>query len=120
MLKKLNISSAIRRKKKQYIKNSAEYKVENFFNKTQQKVLIDIIEFKYGNNKLYMCARYDLFDKSILPYKPSHTVNIELVLKVKKIHIMEILFKEYYFIVIKVVNLPLKSVMMLFRERNNS
>ncbi|MGL5230793.1 MAG: transposase [Cetobacterium sp.] len=50
----------------------------------QQKVLTDITEFKYGNNKLYMCATYDLFDKSILSYELSHPANTELVLKILK------------------------------------
>lgn len=53
-------------------------------NKLEQKVLRDITEFKYGNNKVYMCATYDLFDKSILSYELSHTANTELVLKVLK------------------------------------
>ena len=70
--------------------SSAEYKAENILNrefhsdKPQQKVLTDITEFKYGNNKLYMCATYDLFDKSILSYELSHTANTELILKVLK------------------------------------
>jgi len=90
LMKELNISSVIRRKKKRYIKSSAEYKAENILNrefhsdKPQQKVLTDITEFKYGNNKLYMCATYDLYDKSILSYELSNTANTELVLKVLK------------------------------------
>lgn len=72
MKDELKISSIIRRKKKKYIKNSAEYQAENILNRnfsaenTQQKVLIDITEFKYDKNKkIYLCATLNLYDRSI-------------------------------------------------------
>lgn len=89
MKDELKISSVIRRKKNRYIKSSAEYKAENILNRefsaeiSQQKVLTDITEFKYGiNEKIYMCATFDLYDKSILSYSLSNKANTELVLKV--------------------------------------
>lgn len=89
MKDELKISSVIRRKKNRYIKSSAEYKAENILNRefsaeiSQQKVLTDITEFKYGiNEKIYMCATLDLYDKSILSYSLSNKANTELVLKV--------------------------------------
>lgn len=89
-MKELGIHSIIRRKKKRYIKSSAEYKVENILNrefhsnKPKQKVLTDITEFKYGNSKIYMCATFDLFDKSILSYELSDRANTDLVIKTLK------------------------------------
>lgn len=75
--------------KKKYVKSSAEYKAENILNRefsaevSQQKVLTDITEFKYGvNEKIYMCVTFDLYDKSILSYSLSNKANTELVLKV--------------------------------------
>lgn len=90
LMKELGIHSIIRRKKKRYIKSSAEYKVENILNrefhsnKPKQKVLTDITEFKYGNSKIYMCATFDLFDKSILSYELSDRANTDLVIKTLK------------------------------------
>ena len=58
----LEISSRIRRKKRKYIKSSAEYKAENILNreftaqKPLEKVLTDITEFKYGTGKKYICV----------------------------------------------------------------
>ncbi|MGL5056456.1 MAG: IS3-like element ISEnfa5 family transposase, partial [Fusobacteriaceae bacterium] len=49
----------------------------------EQKILTDITEFKYGvDKKIYMCATFDLYDKSILSYSLSNKANTELVLKV--------------------------------------
>ncbi|MGL5124839.1 MAG: IS3 family transposase [Fusobacteriaceae bacterium] len=85
----LKISSVIRRKNGRYIKSSAEYKAENILNRefsaevAEQKILTDITEFKYGvDKKIYMCATFDLYDKSILSYSLSNKANTELVLKV--------------------------------------
>lgn len=89
MKDELKISSIIRRKKNRYIKSSAEYKAENILNRqfsadvAEQKILTDITEFKYGvGKKIYMCATFDLYDKSILSYSLSDKANTELVLKV--------------------------------------
>lgn len=90
LMRELKLSSIIRRKKNRYIKSFTEYKAENILNrefysdKPLQKILTDITEFKYGNSKLYMCATLDLYDKSILSYKLSHTANKELVLETLK------------------------------------
>ncbi|WP_349291701.1 IS3 family transposase [Fusobacterium sp. DD25] len=89
MKHELKICSIIRKKKKKYIKTSAEYKAENILNREftalapQSKVLTDITEFKYGNDKkIYLCATLDLYDKSILSFSLSDKANTELVLKV--------------------------------------
>ena len=89
MKHELKICSIIRKKKKKYIKSSAEYKAENILNREftalapQSKVLTDITEFKYGNDKkIYLCASLDLYDKSILSFSLSDKANTELVLKV--------------------------------------
>lgn len=93
MREELNIASVIRRKKKKSTpkKTNHEYQAENILNREfyaerpQQKVLTDITEFKYGNDKkLYLCACFDLFDKSILSYSLSDKANTELVLKTLK------------------------------------
>lgn len=88
MKTELKIASVIRKKKKKYTKSTAEYKVENILsrelstNAPQAKVLTDITEFKYqGGKKIYMCATFDLYDKSILAYSLSDKANTELVLK---------------------------------------
>ncbi|WP_349290940.1 MULTISPECIES: IS3 family transposase [unclassified Fusobacterium] len=87
MKHELKICYIIRKKK--YIKTSAEYKAENILNREftalapQSKVLTDITEFKYGNDKkIYLCATLDLYDKSILSFSLSDKANTELVLKV--------------------------------------
>lgn len=89
MKEELKISSVIRRKKNRHIKSSAEYKAENILNREfsstvpKQKILTDITEFKYGiDKKIYMCATFDLYDKSILSYSISSKANTELVIKV--------------------------------------
>lgn len=89
LMKELKISSVIRRKKKKYTKNSAEYKAENILNRKfstdipQHKVLTDITEFKYGKDKkIYMCATLDLYDRSILSYSLSEKADTKLVLEV--------------------------------------
>lgn len=49
----------------------------------QHKVLTDITEFKYGNNKkIYMCVILDLYDRSILSYSLSKKADTKLVLEV--------------------------------------
>lgn len=75
--------------KNRHVKSSAKYKAENILNREfsstvpKQKILTDITEFKYGiDKKIYMCATFDLYDKSILSYSISSKANTELVLKV--------------------------------------
>lgn len=92
MRKELNILSVIRRKKKRYIKSSAEYTTENILNREfsastpKEKLLTDITEFKYGKKgeekKAFLCAIYDVFDNSIISYKISKKANTELVMDV--------------------------------------
>ena len=91
MKEELKISSRIRRKKRKYIKSSAEYKVENILNreftaqKPLEKILTDITEFKYGDGKkVYMCTTLDLYDKSILSYSISTKATLELALETLK------------------------------------
>lgn len=89
LMKELKISFIIRRKKNKYVKSSAKYKAENILNREfsadipQCKVLTDITEFKYGNDKkIYMCAALDLYDRSILSYSLSEKADTKLVLEV--------------------------------------
>ena len=88
MKTELEIFSRIRRKKRKYIKSSAEYKAENILNreftaqKPLEKVLTDITEFKYGTGKkVYICATLDLYDRSILSYSISTKVTLGLALE---------------------------------------
>ena len=50
--------------------------------KTLEKLLTDISEFKYGDGKkVYMCTTLDLNDRSILSYSISTRAILELVLE---------------------------------------
>ena len=103
MREELEISSTIRRKKKKYYKTKEEYSAENRLNRhfsssyPGEKVLTDITEFSYGDQKkLYLCGMFDLFDRSLLSYCFSGRANTAFVLealqeayeKERKIHLL--------------------------------
>lgn len=83
----LGISSVIRRKRHSCtIRSPKEQAVENILNRDfkatapNQKWLSDITEFKYGaNEKAYLSAIIDLYDKRIVSYVIGHRNNNELV-----------------------------------------
>ncbi len=85
----LGISSAIRRKKTNYIRHKPEQTAENILNrdftssKPNEKWLTDITEFKIigSSRKLYLSAIIDLFDNSIVAYRMGMSNNNHLVFK---------------------------------------
>lgn len=88
LMKFAGLQSVIRRKKKRYIKSTSQHVAENLLNreftanKSNQKWLTDVTEFKYGENqKAYLSAILDLHDKSIVAYVLGHSNNNHLVFK---------------------------------------
>jgi len=87
LMKKLGISSVIRRKRNAYKKTTPQIKAENVLNrefkaeKPNQKWLTDVTEFRIigSSDKLYLCAIIDLHDNSIISYKIGRRNNNELV-----------------------------------------
>ena len=80
------LQSVIRKKKKRYVKTTPQHVAENLLNreftadKSNQKWLTDVTEFKYGNSKkAYLSAILDLHDKSIVAYVLGHSNNNHLV-----------------------------------------
>ena len=80
------LQSVIRKKKKRYVKTTPQHVAENHLNreftadKSNQKWLTDVTEFKYGNSqKAYLSAILDLHDKSIVAYVLGHSNNNHLV-----------------------------------------
>lgn len=88
-MKKLGISSVIRRKKSKYIKSRPEITAENVLNrkftasKPNEKWLTDVTEFKVigQSKKVYLRAIIDLYDKSIVEYQLSNRNDNRLVFK---------------------------------------
>jgi transposase InsO family protein len=88
LMRLLGLQSVIRRKKKRYVKSTPQHVAENLLNrkftadKSNQKWLTDVTEFKYGNSKkAYLSAILDLHDKSIVGYVFGHSNNNDLVFK---------------------------------------
>ena len=87
LMRLMGISSVIRRKRYNYIKSKPEVTAENVLNrnfeasKPNEKWLTDVTEFKVigSNQKLYLSAILDLFDKSIISYKLGTSNNNHLV-----------------------------------------
>ena len=82
----LGLKSVCRKKKRTYIKSSAEYTAENILNRKfyaenfGEKWLTDVTEMKYGvSGKLYLSAILDLVDKSIVSFEIGHSNNNALV-----------------------------------------
>lgn len=79
------LQSVIRRKKKRYVKSAPQHVAANLLNreftadKSNQKWLTDVTEFKYGNQKAYLSAILDLHDKRIVSYVLGHSNNNHLV-----------------------------------------
>lgn len=88
LMKIIGLKSVIRRKKKRYVKSTPQHIAENILNREfkaqspNQKWLTDVTEFKYGNNqKAYLSAILDLYDKSIVAYVLGRSNNNQLVFK---------------------------------------
>lgn len=87
MMKKLNIHSVIRPKKKKYIYSKPEIVSENILRRNfnacrpNEKWSTDVTEFKIPNStkKLYLSAILDLYDRSIISYVISKRNNNQLV-----------------------------------------
>lgn len=82
------LKSVIRKKKNRYVQTPTQHVAENLLNreftadKSNQKWLTDVTEFKYGNSqKAYLSAILDLYDKSIVAYVLGHSNNNHLVFK---------------------------------------
>lgn len=80
------LQSVIRKKKKRYVKTTPQHVAANLLNreftadKSNQKWLTDVTEFKYGNSqKAYLSAILDLHDKTIVAYVLGHSNNNHLV-----------------------------------------
>jgi putative transposase len=78
IMRRLKISSIIRRKKETYVKSTAEHTAENIINrdfeaeKPNQKWFTDVTYLKYGNGcKAYLSAILDRHDQSIVAWKIS-------------------------------------------------
>jgi len=85
----LGVSSAIRRKKKNYLRYKPEQVGENVLNREfaasnpNEKWLTDVTEFKIigSTKKLYLSAIIDLYDNSIVAYRMGLSNNNNLVFK---------------------------------------
>lgn len=81
------LKSVIRKKKKLYVKSTPQHVAANLLNrqftadKSNQKWLTDVTEFKYGNQKAYLSAILDLHDNSIVSYVLGHSNNNHLAFK---------------------------------------
>jgi putative transposase len=82
----VGLKAVIRRKRPQYQRSTPEVTAENILNrdfaanKSNEKWLTDVTEFKYGDNsKLYLSAILDLKDKSIVSFAISRNNNNQLV-----------------------------------------
>lgn len=89
IMKKLNIHSVIRPKKKKYLKSSPQTIADNIFqrnfnaDKPNEKWSTDVTEFKIpkSSKKIYLSAILDLYDRSIVSYVLGKSNNNALVFK---------------------------------------
>jgi transposase InsO family protein len=86
LMRVIGLQSVIRKKKKRYMKVTPQHVAANLLNreftanKSNQKWLTDVTEFKYGNSqKAYLSAILDLHDKTIVAYVLGHSNNNPLV-----------------------------------------
>lgn len=86
LMRVLQLKSVCRRKRKNYVKSTAEVTAENVLNREftaksfGEKWLTDVTEMKYSlNNKAYLSAILDLSDKSIVSFVIGHSNNNALV-----------------------------------------
>ncbi len=88
-MRELGVSSAIRRKKKNYLRYKPEQVGENVLNREfkasrpNEKWLTDVTEYKIigSTKKLYLSAIFDLYDNSIVAYRMGISNNNDLVFK---------------------------------------
>lgn len=86
IMRLLDISSVIRRKRPNYVKTKPEHTYENTINreftatKPNEKWFTDVTYLKFGNNiRAYLSAIIDTYDQSIVAWKISHYNDNELV-----------------------------------------
>ncbi|MFU7517754.1 IS3 family transposase, partial [Clostridium sp. HCS.1] len=86
LMRSINLTAVIRKKKKKYIKSTPQITAENILNreftsnKPNEKWLTDVTEFKLTNgNKAYLSAILDLGDNSIISYVLGKSNNNKLV-----------------------------------------
>ena len=97
IMRTLGLSSVIRRKTRSCtIRSPKEQAAENILNRDftaaepNQKWLTDVTEFKYGTNeKAYLSAIIDLYDRRIVSYVIGHRNNNELVFQTFDIAVSE-------------------------------
>jgi len=88
-MRELGVSSAIRRKRKNYLSYKPEQVGDNVLNREfkasrpNQKWLTDVTEYKIigSSKKLYLSAILDLYDNSIVTYRMGISNNNDLVFK---------------------------------------
>jgi len=88
-MRELGVSSAIRRKRKNYLSYKPEQVGENILNrdfnayKPNEKWLTDVTEYKIigSTKKLYLSAILDLYDNTIVAYRMGTSNNNDLVFK---------------------------------------
>lgn len=86
LMKVAGIQAVIRRKRKYYVRSTAQHVAENILNREftaerpNEKWVTDVTELKYGKSKkAYLSAILDLYDGSIISYVLSHSNNNALV-----------------------------------------
>lgn len=86
LMKSIELTSVIRKKKKKYIQSTPQITAENILNrefvanKPNEKWLTDVTEFKLTNgSKAYLSAILDLGDNSIISYAIGKSNNNKLV-----------------------------------------
>jgi len=86
LMKSMNMSAVIRKKRKNYVKSTPQITAENILNRDfsaatlNEKWLTDVTEFKLTNGtKAYLSAIIDLYDNSIVSYVLGHSNNNKLV-----------------------------------------
>lgn len=90
LMKRANLLSVIRRKKRRYKYPTPQHTAENVLNREFQadrpneKWVTDVTEMKYGNRKAYLSAIMDLFDGSVIAYVLGKSNNNDLVFKTLK------------------------------------
>lgn len=92
LMKLAGIESAIRRKRKKYVRTTPQHTAENLLNREfsatrpNEKWVTDVTEFKYGSGKkAYLSAILDLHDKVIVSYAFGHSNNNALVIRTMKL-----------------------------------
>ncbi len=86
-MRELGVSSAIRRKKKNYLRHKPEHVGQNVLNREfkasrpNEKWLTDVTEYKIigSTKKLYLSAVLDLYDNSVVAYRMGTSNNNNLV-----------------------------------------